>query len=78
MHTLSKKFVYKKNSKPVIGGRNSSFQLELGKVDPRLEILSVVKGHAIQFSKVTLQRTIPKQLTVSKTQELLIDQEIFF
>ena len=30
----------------------------------------------IPFLKISLQRTIPKQVTTSKTQELLIDQEI--
>ena len=40
------------------------------------EILSVVKGCVIPFLKVPVQRTIPKQVTVSKTQELLTDQEM--
>ena len=30
----------------------------------------------IPFLKVPVQRTIPKQVTISKTQELLIDQKI--
>ena len=30
----------------------------------------------IPFLKISMQRTIPKQVATSKTQELLIDQEI--
>ena len=40
------------------------------------EILSVTKGYVIPFLKVPVQRTAPKKVTTSKTQELLIDQEI--
>lgn len=38
------------------------------------DILSTVKGHVIPFWKILVQRTILKQVTVSKTQE--IDQAI--
>ena len=40
------------------------------------DILSVVKGYVIPSLKVPVQRNIPKQVTMSKTQELLINQEI--
>ena len=40
------------------------------------EILSEVKGYVIPFLKITVQRTILKQVATSKTQKLLIDQEI--
>ena len=40
------------------------------------DILSVVKGYVIPFLKVLVQKTVPKQVRVSKTQELLIDQDI--
>ena len=39
-------------------------------------MLSVVKGYVIPFLKVPVQRNIRKQVTASKTQELLINQEI--
>ena len=40
------------------------------------EILPEVKGYVIPFLKITVQRTILKQVATSKTQKLLIDQEI--
>ena len=40
------------------------------------EILSEVKGYVIPFLKITVQRTILKQVATSKTQKLFIDQEI--
>ena len=72
-----KKFVCRKNPKPTICRNSSSFQQELGKIGPQgQEILSVVKGHVIPFLKVPVQRPIPKQVAISKTQKLLIDQKI--
>ena len=63
---FSKKFIYKKNPKPAIGRKTISFRQELGKVDQRLRNF-VCRG---------VRYTIPKQVTASKTQELLINQEI--
>ena len=36
----------------------------------------MVKGYVIPFLKIPVQRTIPKQVATSKTQELLIDNEM--
>ena len=76
--SVKKKFAYRKNPKPAIGRKVSSFQQNLGKIDPRQdqEILSVVKQYVTAFLKAPVQRTIPKQVIVSKTQELPLDQEI--
>ena len=71
-----KKFVSRKNPKVEIGRKISSFQQELVKLTQDEEILSVAKGYVIPFLKVPVQRTVPKKVTTSKTQELLIDQEI--
>ena len=36
----------------------------------------MVKGYVIPFLKIPVQRTIPKQVATSKTQELLTDKEM--
>ena len=73
---FSKKIVLGKNPKLANGSKISSFQHKLGKLTQDQEILYLVKGYMIPFLKVPVQRTIPKQVTTSKTQELLTDQEI--
>ena len=65
-----------KNPKPEIGRKINSFQQELGKLTQDQEILSVVRKYVIPFLKVPVQRTFPKQVAMSKTQDLLINQEI--
>ena len=59
-----------------LAGRLAHFIKNWEKLTQDQEILSVVKGYVIPFLKVPVQRNIPKQVTTSKTQELLINQEI--
>ena len=59
-----------------LAGRLAHFSKNWEALTQVQEILSVAKGYVIPFLKVPMQRTIPKQVTMSKTQELLIDQEI--
>ena len=59
-----------------LAGRLAHFRKNWEKLTQDQEILSVVKGYVIAFLKLPVQRTIPKQVATSKTQELLIDQEI--
>ena len=60
------------NSKPFF----KLFQQKLGKIDPRSGNFIHSKRCMIPFLNVPLRRTISKQLTISITQKLLIDQEI--
>ena len=64
-----------KNPKPANDRKTSSFQQEK-KMTQDQEILSVVKGYVIPFLKVPVEKSTPKQVTVSISQQLLIDQEI--
>ena len=48
----------------------------LTNVHPRSGHFICSKGYVIPFLKISVQRAIPKQVATSKTQELLIDQEI--
>ena len=59
-----------------LAGRLAHFRKNWEKLTQDQEILSVVKGYVISFLKLPVQRTVPKQVATSKTQELLIDQEI--
>ena len=59
-----------------LAGRLAHFIKNWEKLTQDQEILSVVKGYVIPFLKVPVQRNIPKQVTTSKTQEILINQEI--
>ena len=56
-----------------LAGRLAHFRKNWEKLTQDQEILS---GYVISFLKLPVQRTIPKQVATSKTQELLIDQEI--
>ena len=60
------------NSKPFF----KLFQQKLRKIDPRSGNFIHSKRCMIPFLNVPLRRTISKQLTISITQKLLIDQEI--
>ena len=71
---FSKKCVCRKYPKAEIGRKTSSFLQELEKDEPKSGHFTTVKGHVIPFWKILVQRTILKQVTVSKTQE--IDQAI--
>ena len=59
-----------------LAGRLAHFSKNWEKLTQDQEILSVVKGYVIPFLKISVKRTIPKEVATSKTQELLIDQEI--
>ena len=59
-----------------LAGRLAHFSINWEKLTQDPETLFIVKGYVIPFLNVLVQRTIPNQVTVSKTQELLIDQEI--
>ena len=59
-----------------LAGRLAHFSKNWQKLTQDQEILFVVKGYVISFLKISVQRTIPKEVETSKTQELLIDQEI--
>ena len=59
-----------------LAGRLAHFNKNLEKLIQDQEILSVVKEYVIQFLKVPVQRDLPEQVTMPKTQELLIDQKI--
>ena len=59
-----------------LAGRLAHFRKNWEKLTQDQEILFVVKRYVISFLKLPVQRTIPKQVAMSKTQELLIDQEI--
>ena len=73
---FSKTFVYRKNPTLAIRKKISSFQKELGKLDLRSGNFTCGKRVRDTILKNSIARTIPKQVTTSKTQELLIDQEI--
>ena len=60
----------------LLARRLRHFSKNWEKLTPDQDILSVLKGYVIPFLKVLVQRTVPKQVRVFKTQELLIDQDI--
>ena len=59
-----------------LAGRLAHFNKNLEKLIQDQDILSVVKEYVIQFLKVPVQSDLPEQVTMPKTQELLIDQKI--
>ena len=59
-----------------LAGRLAHFSKNREKLIQDQDILSVVKEYVIQFLKVPVQRDLPEQVTMPKTQELLIDQKI--
>ena len=76
VHTLIKKLFIGKILNLQSAGRLAHFSKNWEKLTQDQEILSVVMGYVIPFLKVPVQRNIPEQVTTSKTQELLINQEI--
>ena len=76
IHPLVKNLFTGKIPNLQLAGRLAHFSKNWEKLTQDQEILSVVKGYVIPFLKVPMQRPIPKQVTMRKTQELLIDQEI--
>ena len=76
VHPLVKNLFTGKIPNLQLAGRLAHFSKNWEKLTQDQEILSVVKGYVIPFLKVPVQRNIPKQVTTSKTQELLINQEI--
>ena len=76
VHPLVKNLFTGKIPDLQLAGRLAHFSKIWEKLTQDQEILSVVKGYVIPFLKVPVQRNIPKQVTTSKTQELLINQEI--
>ena len=74
VHPLVKSLLTGKIPNLQLAGRLAHFSNNWEKLTQDQEILSVVKGYVIPFFKVPVQRTIPKQGTTSKTEELLIDQ----
>ena len=76
VHPLVKNLFAGKIPNLQLVGRLVHFRKNWEKLTQDQEILPVVKGPVIPFLKIPVQRTIPKQVSTSKTQELLIDQEI--
>ena len=76
VHPLVKNLFTGKIPNLQLAGRLAHFSKNWEKLTQDQEILSVVKGYVIPFLKVPVQRNIPKQVTTSKTHELLINQEI--
>ena len=75
-HPLVKNLFTGKIQNLRLAGRLAHFNNNWEKLTQDEEISSVVKEYMITFLKVPVQRNIPKQVTTSKTQELLINQEI--
>ena len=76
VHLLVKSLCTGKIPNMQLAGRLAHFSKNWEKLTQDQQILYAVKGYVIPFVKVPVQRTIPKQVKTSKTQELLIDQEI--
>ena len=75
-HPLVKNLFTGKIQNLRLAGRLAHFNNNWEKLTQDEEISSVVKEYMITFLKVPVQRNIPKQVTTSKTHELLINQEI--
>ena len=60
-----------------LAGRLAHFSKNQEKLIQDQGILFVVKEYVIQFLKVPVQRDLPEQVTMPKTQELLIDQRLW-
>ena len=76
VHPLVKNLFTEKIPNLQLAGRLAHFSKNWEKLTQDQEILSVVKGYVIPFFKISVKRTIPKEVATSKTQELLMDQEI--
>ena len=74
-HAFVKNFFTRKIPNLQLAGRLAYFRKNWKKLTQDQGILSIVKGYVIPFLKVPVPSTIPHQMAVSKTQELLIDQE---
>ena len=77
VHPLVKNLFSEKIQNSQLAGRLAHFSKNREKLIQDQGILFVVKEYVIQFLKVPVQRDLPEQVTMPKTQELLIDQRLW-